>query len=116
MVDRGDHSRRAHNRCSADNAKEVSRSFQRGQHTGQMGPQGLAQKAQSHSDWDQGRLGNARGPNPYVLLADLRRDQGIPAQTTGSLNRRWRAACNLFSHRSFTNDPVKVAAWRNLGR
>ena len=42
--------------------------------------------------------------------------EGIPAQTTGSLNRRWRAACNLFSHRSFTNDPVKVAAWRNLGR
>ena len=42
--------------------------------------------------------------------------EGIPAQTTESLNRRWRAACNLFSHRSFTNDPAKVAAWRNLGR
>ena len=116
MVDRGDHSRRVHNRCSADNAKEVSRSFQRGQHTGQMGPQGLAQKAQSHSDWEKDDWETAEDPILTTFWQIFDETEGIPAQTTESLNRRWRAACNLFSHRPFTNDPAKVAAWRNLGR
>ena len=38
----------------------------------------------------------------------------LPAQSTMSLDRRWRAATSLFSKRCFTNDPDKVAELRNL--
>ena len=38
----------------------------------------------------------------------------LPAHNTKSLERRWRAAVNLFHRRCFTNDPLKVARWRDL--
>ena len=38
----------------------------------------------------------------------------LPAHQTQSLDRRWRMAVNLFHRRCFTNDPLKVARWRDL--
>ena len=54
------------------------------------------------------------GPIQTTTFQIIDETEELPAHNTKSLDRRWRAAVNLFHRRCFTNDPLKVARWRDL--
>ena len=54
------------------------------------------------------------GPIQTTTFQIVDETEELPAHQTTSLERRWRMAVNLFHRRCFTNDPLKVARWRDL--